>query len=160
MLRYIINRIIYLIPVLFFMSVIVFLFIHLIPGDPVDYILGLDSTPEAREALREELGLDRNILVQYVSWAGKIIVGDFGNSVVSNRPVLESILEKLPATILLTLAATLISLVIAIFVKQFMRSKVYSNSNYSYYYSNYFFMKNRRFHYRNQNKCDNNYINY
>lgn len=119
MLRYIINRIIYLIPVLFFMSVIVFLFIHLIPGDPVDYILGLDSTPEAREALREELGLDRNILVQYVSWAGKIIVGDFGNSVVSNRPVLESILEKLPATILLTLAATLISLVIAIFAGVF-----------------------------------------
>ena len=119
MLRYIINRILYLIPVLFFMSVIVFLFIHLIPGDPVDYILGLQSTPEARAALRKELGLDRNIVVQYIAWASKIIVGDFGKSVVSNKPVLESILEKFPATIMLTIAATLISLAIAIFAGVF-----------------------------------------
>ena len=85
MIGYISNRIVYLIPVLFFMSVVVFLFTHLIPGDPVDYILGLETTPEARAALRAELGLDRNIVIQYLSWAGKIVTGDFGKSVVSGR---------------------------------------------------------------------------
>ena len=70
MVRYIINRIIYLLPVLFFMSVVVFLFIHLIPGDPVDVILGIEATEEARAALRTELGLDRSLLVQYISWVG------------------------------------------------------------------------------------------
>lgn len=115
MLRYIINRLIYLIPVLFFMSVIVFSFMHLIPGDPVDYMLGLEATPEARDSLRKELGLDRNILVQYVSWGGKLLRGDFGKSIVSKKSVLTSILEKFPATILLAFAATVVSLVIAIF---------------------------------------------
>jgi peptide/nickel transport system permease protein len=113
MIRYIINRIIYLMPVLFFMSIVVFLFLHLIPGDPVDYILGLETTPEARIALRAELGLDQNIVVQYFSWASKIVVGDFGKSVVSHKPVLDTILEKFPATILLALAATIISVIIA-----------------------------------------------
>ena len=94
MLRYILNRLIYLLPVLVFMSIVVFLFIHLIPGDPVDYMLGIDATPEARQALRTELGLDRNIVVQYISWARKIVRGDLGTSIVTNRPVLQSILEK------------------------------------------------------------------
>ncbi len=112
--RYIFSRIIYLIPVMFFMSVVVFLFIHLIPGDPVDTILGLEATPESRAELRSELGLDRNIASQYLIWAKKMITGDFGRSLVSERPVLDTILEKFPATILLALAATLISLLIAI----------------------------------------------
>ena len=67
MLRYILNRLVYLFPVLIFMSIVVFLFIHLIPGDPVDYILGLEATEETRAALRAELGLDKNIVVQYLS---------------------------------------------------------------------------------------------
>ena len=115
MIKYITGRIVYLIPVLFFMSVVVFLFIHLIPGDPVDYILGLEATAETRAQLRTELGLDRNIVVQYVSWAGKILVGDFGRSVLTGEPVMATILEKFPATILLAVAATAISLIIAIF---------------------------------------------
>lgn len=115
MIRYIAGRIVYLIPVLFFMSVVVFLFIHLIPGDPVDYILGLEATPETRAQLRSELGLDRNIAVQYISWASKIVVGDFGESVLTDEPVLDTIMEKFPATILLAVASTLISLIIAVF---------------------------------------------
>jgi peptide/nickel transport system permease protein len=114
MLRYILNRLIYLFPVLVFMSIVVFLFIHLIPGDPVDYMLGIDATPEARQALRAELGLDRNIVVQYISWARKIVRGDLGTSIVTNRPVLKSILEKFPATMILAFAATFISLIIAL----------------------------------------------
>ena len=114
MLKYAIQRLIALVPVLFIISVVVFMFIHLIPGDPVDYILGMEATPEARVALRAELGLDRNILVQYLSWGRKIIVGDFGKSVINQKPVLGIILEKFPATILLAFSAILIALVIAI----------------------------------------------
>jgi peptide/nickel transport system permease protein len=109
-----IKRLIALIPVLFIISLVVFMFIHLIPGDPVDYILGMESTPETRAALRAELGLDNNIVVQYLSWVEKIIVGDFGKSVINQKPVLGIILEKFPATILLAISALLISLIIAI----------------------------------------------
>lgn len=114
MLRYIAHRLITLAPVLFFMSVVVFLFIHLIPGDPVDYIMGLEATDSAREALRREMGLDKNIVIQYLNWAGKIVRGDFGKSIVNHQPVLQSILRKFPATILLAFAATLVSMLIAI----------------------------------------------
>jgi ABC-type dipeptide/oligopeptide/nickel transport system permease component len=96
------------------MSVVVFLFIHLIPGDPVDYILGIEATEESRAVLKAELGLDKNIVVQYFSWAGRIVVGDFGESVLTDEPVLTTILEKFPATILLAVAATLVSVIIAI----------------------------------------------
>lgn len=115
MLRYITNRILSLIPILFLMSVVVFLFIHLIPGDPVDYILGFEATTEAREALRAELGLDKNIIIQYLSWAKKILSGDFGISIVSGEPVLIKVLSKLPATLLLAFSALLITVFIAIF---------------------------------------------
>ena len=98
MLRYILNRLVYLIPVVFFMSLVVFSFIHLIPGDPVDSMLGFEATDQARTTLRQELGLDRNILVQYGSWAGKLVTGDFGKSIVSRKPVLSLIFEKFPAT--------------------------------------------------------------
>lgn len=115
MIGYIINRIIYLIPTLFIMSLVVFSFIALIPGDPVDTILGLNASEEARAAVREELGLDRNILVQYFSWAGGIVTGDFGNSLTTGEPVMKMIMEKLPATLLLAFASILVSVIIAVF---------------------------------------------
>ena len=115
MLRYILNRIIYLLPVLFIMSLVVFSFIHLIPGDPVDAILGLNASDEARAAVRKSLGLDRNIVVQYISWIGGVVSGDFGDSVVTGQPVLKLILEKLPATLLLAFASILVSVFIAVF---------------------------------------------
>ena len=114
MVNYIINRVVNLVPVLFFVSVVVFLFIHLIPGDPVDIILGIGTTEEARTALRAELGLDRNLLVQYIFWIGNILRGDFGVSVISGSSVLGVILEKLPATLLLAFTAILIASAIAI----------------------------------------------
>jgi peptide/nickel transport system permease protein len=119
MLRYILNRIIYLLPVLFFISVVVFLFIHLMPGDPVDYMMGPEATTEARNALRVELGLNRHILVQYFIWAGKVATGDFGKSIINSQPVLKIILDKFPATLILALAATVISLLIAILAGTF-----------------------------------------
>jgi len=115
MLKYILNRIIYLIPVLFIMSVVVFSFIHLIPGDPIDAILGLNASEEARAEVRKSLGLDRNIVVQYLSWISGVVSGDFGESIVTKEPVLKLIMEKLPATLLLAVASILVSVFIAIF---------------------------------------------
>jgi len=101
--------------VLFIMSLVVFSFIHLIPGDPVDAILGLNASDEARAAMTKSLGLDRNIAVQYLSWIGGVVSGNFGDSVVSGEPVLKLILEKLPATLLLAFASILVSVFIAVF---------------------------------------------
>ncbi len=119
MLRYIVNRVVYLLPVLFFISVVVFLFIHLMPGDPVDYMMGTEATPEARNALRVELGLHRHIVVQYCIWAGKVATGDFGKSIINSQPVLKIILDKFPATLILAVAATVVSLIIAILAGTF-----------------------------------------
>jgi peptide/nickel transport system permease protein len=99
--------------------VVVFLFIHLMPGDPVDYMMGPEATTEARNALRVELGLNRHILVQYFIWAGKVATGDFGKSIINSQPVLKIILDKFPATLILALAATVISLLIAILAGTF-----------------------------------------
>lgn len=123
MLRYIFNRLAYLIPVVFFMSLVVFSFIHLIPGDPVDAMLGFEATDQARAAVRQELGLDRNLLIQYGSWAGKLLAGDFGKSVVSRKPVLSLILEKFPATLVLALAATLVAVFLGLLFGTFAASR-------------------------------------
>jgi ABC-type dipeptide/oligopeptide/nickel transport system permease component len=115
MLRYITQRTLHLIAVLFFMSIIVFSLIKLIPGDPVGYILGEQATAEQRAMLRTQLGLDRPLITQYLEWAGKAITGDFGNSLLYNKPVMDSIKERLGPTILLAFASLLISVTLGIF---------------------------------------------
>jgi len=113
MMRYIASRIVQLIPVLAIMSVLVFLFIHLIPGDPVDAILGNEATEEAKTELRHRLGLDRPFVVQYFIWAGRVLTGDFGTSIVNGGPVLDTILQKAGVTIFLALGSVLVAVSIA-----------------------------------------------
>jgi peptide/nickel transport system permease protein len=115
-LLYILRRLAYLIPVLFFMSIIIFSFLHLIPGDPVDFMLGETATGEQRVTLRAELGLDRPVLFQYLSWIKKLLEGDLGKSIITGQPVLTTILERLPASILLATTAALLSSFIALFL--------------------------------------------
>lgn len=114
MIRYIINRLITLVPIVIIMSILVFSLMHLIPGDPVEFMLGVNATPEAKSALRHELGLDRNILAQYAGWAGNMLKGDFGKSIISHRPVLDTILEKIPATLLLAFTALIMAFILAL----------------------------------------------
>lgn len=91
---------------------LVFAVVHLIPGDPVTALLaGAPSTPEIQQSLRHELGLDRPLPVQYISYLGGIVTGDFGTSLVTARPVLEVIGEQLPATLQLTVAAASLAIV-------------------------------------------------
>ena len=118
--RYVINRLLQLIPVLFLVSVIVFCIIQLIPGDPLLVMLGVDAEEGARysqeqyDALRHELGLDQPIYVQYYRWLNKVLHGDLGLSLQSRRPVLDILLERYPATIYLALTAFLTAVFIAL----------------------------------------------
>jgi peptide/nickel transport system permease protein len=118
--RYIVNRLLQLIPVLFLVSVIVFCIIQLIPGDPLLVMLGVDAEEGARYseaqyvALQHELGLDQPIYVQYFNWVKKVLEGDLGLSLQSRRPVLDILLERYPATIYLAFTAFLTAVFIAL----------------------------------------------
>ena len=101
MLRYTIHRLVLTVPVLVGISVVVFLIMALIPGDPATAILGAFATPENATKLRAELGLDRPLIEQYFTWAGNLLSGDFGRSYALNRPVLDELFERLGPTLLL-----------------------------------------------------------
>jgi peptide/nickel transport system permease protein len=111
---YVIRRLILTIPILLLVSIMVFSLLQLIPGDPATVILGQEATPEAKAALRRELGLDRPIVMQYFSWLGKVVQGDLGRSLVDRSPVIEHIAQRLPATLELTLGTFIIALLIAV----------------------------------------------
>lgn len=112
MVSYIIRRLLMLIPVLVGMSIIVFSIIHAIPGDPAETILGDKASEESKEALREELGLNKPIYVQYFTYMGRLLQGDLGNSIRTNTPIVQEIGPYLAAT----LELTMFSMAIAIFI--------------------------------------------
>jgi peptide/nickel transport system permease protein len=114
MTTYILNRIVSMVPVLLLVSIVIFSLIHLTPGDPVLAMLGEEATPEARDRLRTQLGLDRPLPVQYGVWLMRVLSGDLGRSIRTNQPVAEAILERLPVTIELAVLALAIALVIAL----------------------------------------------
>lgn len=98
---YILKRLVSAIPVLLGITIIVFLIMSLIPGDPATAILGSYATPENVEKLNQDLGLDKPMLQRYGIWLGNMLTGDFGRSYSLNRPVLDEILERFNATLIL-----------------------------------------------------------
>ncbi|MAC77965.1 MAG: glutathione ABC transporter permease GsiC [Rhodobacteraceae bacterium] len=98
---YILKRLISAIPVLFGITVIVFLIMAMIPGDPATAILGSYATPENVEKLNRDLGLDKPLVQRYFIWLGNMLTGDFGRSFSLNRPVLDEILDRFQATLIL-----------------------------------------------------------
>ena len=114
--NYFIHRLVTLIPVLLLVSVMVFSLLHLIPGNPVDFIFAEEnlSDPKVRAHLEAYLGLDKPLYVQYFKWTGKIIRGDFGESIYYRRSNIDIIKERFPATLLLTIVSAIISVLIAI----------------------------------------------
>jgi peptide/nickel transport system permease protein len=112
---YILRRLVQLIPVLFIASFIVFFIIHLIPGDPVEIMLGEERYDRTQyEILRKKMNLDQPIYVQYLTWLGRVAQGDLGQSLRTQRPVLDTVVERFPATLYLALASLIIGIVIAI----------------------------------------------
>jgi peptide/nickel transport system permease protein len=105
MLGYIARRLLALVPVLLGLSLIVFLIMALIPGDPALAILGGYATPESLATLRAQMGLDRSLPVQYLIWLDNIIHGDLGRSYSLNRPVLDEVVERFRATLILSITA-------------------------------------------------------
>ncbi|MFP4136964.1 MAG: ABC transporter permease [Halomonas sp.] len=101
MARYALRRLLLTLPVLLGLSLIVFLIMSLIPGDPAQAILGSYATPENLERLRANLGLDLPLPQQYLVWLGNILQGDLGRSYSLNRPVLDEVLERFGATLIL-----------------------------------------------------------
>jgi len=98
---YIAKRLIAAIPVLFGLTIIVFLIMAMIPGDPATAILGSYATPENVARLNRDLGLDRSLPEQYFIWLGNLFQGDLGRSYTLNRPVLDEVLERFSATLIL-----------------------------------------------------------
>jgi peptide/nickel transport system permease protein len=98
---YILKRLVSAIPVLFGITIIVFLIMSLIPGDPATAILGSYATPENVEKLNRDLGLDKPMVQRYFIWLGNMLTGDFGRSYSLNRPVIDEVLERFNATLIL-----------------------------------------------------------
>lgn len=105
MAAYIGKRLIAAIPVILGLTVIVFLIMAMIPGDPALALLGSYATPENVERINRDLGLDKPLIQQYLIWIGNLVQGDFGRSYILNRPVLDEVLERFGATLILAGAA-------------------------------------------------------
>ncbi|MEW5784965.1 MAG: ABC transporter permease [Bacillota bacterium] len=114
MFKYILKKLIMMIPILIGATIIVFLMLHLAPGDPVHLIVGPNITPEVYDQIYRSLGLDQPAVVQYFKFLRNVLQGNLGNSILQRRPVMEIIWQRLPVTLELSLAALLISFAIAI----------------------------------------------
>ena len=115
MIRFLTLRLLQAIPTVLLVSLLVFLMLHAIPGDPAEIFLGDRQTnPEQLEVIREQMGLNRSIPVQYIDYMLNALKGNLGNSLNSRRPVLDEILVRLPSTLELTLAAITISTTLGI----------------------------------------------
>ena len=109
--RYLLRRLLLLVPVLLGVSVVVFLVLHLAPGDPAEIMLGPQATQEDVSRLRVDLGLDEPLPLQYVRWMAHVLQGDLGRSIRMRQPVLGEVLIRFRATLLLTATALLLSTV-------------------------------------------------
>lgn len=105
MFSYVVKRLLGLIPTLFIVAVLVFLFVHLLPGDPARLIAGPEADAQVIEMVRSQLGLDKPLWSQFLSYMGNVLQGDFGTSLVSRRPVSGEIASRFMPTLWLTLAS-------------------------------------------------------
>lgn len=114
MLKYIVKKLLMMIPVLIGLTLVVFLILHLSPGDPVHLIVGPNATPEVYENVSRSMGLDKPLASQYFKFLSDIARGDLGKSILQQRPVIDIILEAFPITIGLGLRAMLLSIAIGV----------------------------------------------
>jgi len=116
MLAYIIRRIFYLVPVLFVLTLVVFTFVEMLPGNIIDTLVGNEGVndPEVRKILEKEYGLDQPVYVRYAKWLFRAVQGDFGMSLVTRRPVAVELMSGIPATVYLAVVGISLSMLIAV----------------------------------------------
>jgi len=114
MLRYISTRLLYMVPVLWLVVSVVFLLIHLVPGDPIQQMLGENAASSDIQAARHAYGLDVPLGQQYVNYWKGVLHGDLGRSFRFDQPVSRIILQRYPATLLLTIAAMIVALIVSV----------------------------------------------
>jgi peptide/nickel transport system permease protein len=114
MTQYVTRRVIAIVPVLFGISVLVFLLVHLIPGDVAQILLGTQATDQQIATLRRTFGLDRPLPVQYLDWVSHLVTGDFGVSFRTSRPVLPDLISRFGVTVQLTVVSMGVALAVAI----------------------------------------------
>lgn len=112
--EYIIKRILQIIPTILAITLVVFAMMQAIPGDPIIALLGDAYDEEDAQALREEYGLNKPVIVQYAIWLGKVLKGDWGEAIISGREVLKDVLIRLPVTLELIVLAMVVALLIAL----------------------------------------------
>lgn len=114
MLGYLLRRAGAVVPILGVVSVVVFSLIHLTPGDPVRIMLREEADPATVATLRHQLGLDRPLPLQYLTWLGRAVQGELGRSIRTNQPVMDAIRQRAPVTLSLAMAALLVALAIGL----------------------------------------------
>jgi len=114
MLRFVVRRLLLLVPILIGLSILVFFWVRALPGGPAQALLGERATPEAVAAIERQYGLDKPVYVQYWRFVKKVGRFDFGDSTTSRRPVVEELKQRFPATVELALAAMIFSVVFGI----------------------------------------------
>ena len=114
MVKYVCKRLLYAIPTLVAVLTVVFILVRIVPGDPAMVILGDSATPQALDAMRERLGLNKPVVEQYVEFLGNALRGDLGASLVSGAPVVDAVLNVLPYTLELTIAGVLLGILFGI----------------------------------------------
>ena len=116
MLAYIIRRVAYLVPVLFVLTVVVFTFVEMLPGNIIDTLVGSEGVndPEVRKILEKEYGLDQPVYIRYAKWLLRAVQGDFGMSLVTRRPVAVELMSGIPATVYLAVVGISLSMLIAV----------------------------------------------
>ena len=124
--NYLLQRLLSAIPVLLGITIIVFFIISLIPGDPATAILGSYATPENVKLLNEQLGLDKGLVQRYFIWLGNLVQGDLGRSFALNRPVLDEILERFNATLILSGTAFILCSVVGVLIGTISAFKQYT----------------------------------
>ena len=116
MLLYALRRLLYLVPVAFGVSLLVFALVHLAPGDPISAIVPADAPQEVIDKLKEYYGFDKPLPVQYFRWLAVTLTGDLGTSIGTGRPVATEVASAFGNTIILAIAATLFAFSLAVFL--------------------------------------------
>ena len=131
MFKYVLKRIAGAIPLILIITIITFVIVRLAPGDPTKMFISPNTRPEDRERIKANLGLDKPLYIQYGIWLKNFVLkGDLGYSLINGRPVLDSIMERVPATLLLMGISYLLSIIIALPLGIYSALKPYSAFDY------------------------------